>query len=73
MKSIHSHAAHLIQDLHKQHRPGHVLPTPCPHCGTSMSRTELAAHAPTCKGVSTFTINSPESMGSRRQDDMIDA
>ncbi|MBS1876308.1 MAG: hypothetical protein JSU00_24045 [Acidobacteria bacterium] len=66
-------AAHLVHPLRKQQRPGQMLSTPCPHCGTSMSRTELAAHAASCQEARTITINSPESMGRRGHDDMIDA
>ena len=66
-------AAHLIQDLQKQKRPGQVLPTPCPHCGTPMPRTELSAHVATCAREHGITIDSPESAGTRGHDDMIDA
>lgn len=65
-------AAHLIHDLQKQQRPGQVLLTPCPHCGTSMPRTALSAHLMTHKRQG-ITINSPEAGGTRGHDDMIDA
>ena len=68
-----TNAAHLVQDLHKQQRPGQVLLTPCPHCGTSMPRTELMAHAVSCARKRGITIDSPESGGTRGHDDMIDA
>jgi hypothetical protein len=66
-------AAHLIQDLQKQQRPGQVVLTPCPHCGTSMPRTELTAHIVNCARKYELTIDSPESGGTRDHDGMIDA
>ena len=66
-------SAHLVQELNKQQRPGQVVLTPCPHCGTSMPRAELSAHAVVCARQRGITIDSPESDGSRGHDDMIDA
>ena len=68
-----TNAAHLIHDLRKQQRPGQVLLTPCPHCGTSMPRTALPAHVVGCPRKPGITINSPEAGGTRGHDDMIDA
>ena len=68
-----TNAAHLIHDLQKQQRPGQVLLTPCPHCGTSMPRTQLSAHLVVCPNKPGITIDSPEAGGTRSHDDMIDA
>ncbi len=68
-----SNAAHLVQGLQSQEKPGQVLLTPCPHCGTAMPRTALSAHVAPCARKRGITIDSPEAGGTRGHDDMIDA
>jgi hypothetical protein len=67
-------AAHHVAALTEQQRPGQILLTPCPHCGTSLPRLEAIQHASTCPSrPGALTIDSPESAGTRGHDGMVDA